>query len=229
MGSVASVATGGLTGLMGLGTGLAAGASGGAGVHAANRAGSEASRGFVEAQRLAREAAEEARGDINRLFPEAITRGQQGFQGALDVFGQTIPGQAGVFQQGNVGAQQQILAGLPQIQNALLGGQVDFSGLQPTQLDMPSFDFARQETPMAREERDRRERLDRFTEALRIGRENAEQQGQQDLTLQGQHQSALDTANFFRDIAQQTAADNRPGVPTIFGQSLSSLLTGRFK
>ena len=41
------------------------------------------------------------------------------------------------FQQGNVGAQQAILSGLPQIQNAILGGNVDLSGLQTFHPQLP--------------------------------------------------------------------------------------------
>jgi len=81
------------------------------------------------------------------LFPAAQQNAQQGFQGALDVFGQSIPAQTGVFQQGNVAAQNQILAGLPQMQNAILGGQVDYSALQPTQLQMPDLSFLQQQLP----------------------------------------------------------------------------------
>ena len=72
---------------------------------------------------------------------------QQGFQGALNVFGQALPQQAQAFQGGNVAAQQQLLAGLPQIQNAILGGNVDLSGLQPFQAQQPTFDFAQQQIP----------------------------------------------------------------------------------
>ena len=89
----------------------------------------------------------EARGDLFKLFPAAQQNAQQGFQGALDVFGQSIPAQTGVFQQGNVAAQNQILAGLPQMQNAILGGQVDYSALQPTQLQMPDLSFLQQQLP----------------------------------------------------------------------------------
>ncbi len=55
---------------------------------------------------------------------------------ALKIFGETMPQQLRTFQEGNVGAQQQLLAGLPQIQNALLGRQVDLSGLQPTNINV---------------------------------------------------------------------------------------------
>jgi len=88
----------------------------------------------------------QARADVQRIFPEAQQQRQLGFQGALDVFGETIPQQLGVFQQGNLAAQQALLGGLPQIQNAILGRPVDFSQFQPQQLRFDSS-FAQQQLP----------------------------------------------------------------------------------
>ncbi len=116
-----------------------------------NVAGNRASGDLNRAQNAARSAttaaAQLARNDVNRLFPEARQSADLGFQGALDVFGQSVPSQANVFQQGNVGAQQQILAGLPQMQNAILGGNVDLSGLQPVSLQ-PNLSFINQQLPI---------------------------------------------------------------------------------
>lgn len=92
-------------------------------------------------------AAEQARGDLSRLFPQARQESNQGFQGALDVFAQSLPAQTQAFQQGNVGAQQQLLAGLPQFQNAILGNQVDFSQMQPFQVQTPDLGFFSQQLP----------------------------------------------------------------------------------
>lgn len=100
-----------------------------------------------QGQAFTREGVEQARQDLFNLFPAAQQNLQQGFQGALDVFGQSLPAQTNVFQQGNVGAQQQLLAGLPQFQNAILGNQVDFSALQPTQLQTPDLGFFQQQLP----------------------------------------------------------------------------------
>ncbi len=88
-----------------------------------------------------------AREDLARLFPQAQQSAQQGFQGALDVFGQSLPAQTDAFQQGNVGAQQAILSGLPQIQNALFGNQVDLSQMQPFQVQQPDLGFFNQTLP----------------------------------------------------------------------------------
>ena len=98
----------------------------------------------ILANRGARKEIEEQAGvakeDVRSIFPVAQESRQQGFQGALDVLGQSVPQQIGAFQQGNVQAQQALLAGLPQIQNAILGNRVDLSGLQPQQVQFdPSF------------------------------------------------------------------------------------------
>ena len=82
---------------------------------------------------------------INRIFPQAQQSAQQGFQGALDVFGSTLPQQANLFQSCNVAAKQALLSGQPQFQNAILGRQVDLSGLQPFQAQPIDFSFANQQ------------------------------------------------------------------------------------
>ena len=86
----------------------------------------------------------QARGDLFNLSPSAEANSQKGYQSALDVFGQFMPQQASTFQQGNVAAQNQILAGMPQAHNALMGGAVDYSQFQPTQLDYDPSMFQQQ-------------------------------------------------------------------------------------
>lgn len=81
------------------------------------------------------------------LFSQARQDLHQGFQGALDVFGQSLPAQTDVFTQGNLGAQQAILSGLPQMQNALFGNQVDLSQLQPFEVQQPDLGFFQQTLP----------------------------------------------------------------------------------
>jgi len=91
-------------------------------------------------QLFIREQAEIARADVIPLFDAAAQNRIQGFQGALDIFGQTIPQQLQTFQQGNVGAQETLLAGQPQFSNALLGLPIDFNALQARQVQFdPSF------------------------------------------------------------------------------------------
>jgi hypothetical protein len=112
----------------------------GKGAQAAQAAENLATREFIKQQ------AEQARGDIFRLIPAAEEARRLGTQGALDIFGQTIPQQAQVFQQGNVGAQRALTQGLPQILAALRGTPVDISQFQPQTLQFdPSF--AQQQVP----------------------------------------------------------------------------------
>lgn len=89
----------------------------------------------------------EAKASVLPLFGQARNDLQQGFQGALDVFSQSLPAQVQAFQGGNVAAQQQLLAGLPQFQNAILGGNIDYSQLQPTQVQTPDLGFFSQRLP----------------------------------------------------------------------------------
>ena len=107
-----------------------------------------------EAQQAANEAAArridastaQARTDILDLFPKSDVARSQGFQGALDVLGPAILSQINATQQGSLGAQQNLLAGLPQFQNAILGGQIDFSALQPSIVE-PQTGFVNQALP----------------------------------------------------------------------------------
>ena len=91
--------------------------------------------------------AAQGREDVTSNMANAQQTANLGFQGALDVFGQSLPAQTDVFQQGNVGAQQAILAGLPQQQNALLGNQIDYSQMQPFEIQQPDTSFFNQTLP----------------------------------------------------------------------------------
>ena len=93
--------------------------------------------------------------DLLDMWPRAEANRNMGYQSALDVFGQTMPQALSTFQQGNVGAQGALLAGLPQIQNAIYGLPTDLSGMQPqaiqydpsyTQQQLPDF-FGAQAPP----------------------------------------------------------------------------------
>lgn len=105
-------------------------------------------KALEQAQTFTREGVAQARGDIMNLFPQAQQNIQQGFQGALDVFGQSLPQQTAAFTGGNVAAQQALLAGLPQQQAAILGGQTALQPLnvQPFQFQ-PDLSFAQQQLP----------------------------------------------------------------------------------
>lgn len=99
-------------------------------------------------EQFIKDQASRSREDALPLFDAAQISREQGFQGALDVFGETIPQQANVFQQGNVGAQQALLTGQQQQQNAILGLPANLSGFQPQALQFDSS-FAQQQLPQA--------------------------------------------------------------------------------
>ena len=64
----------------------------------------------------------------------------------LGLLGGTIPQQLSARQQGNVGAQQQLIGGLPMVQAAIMGQPVNMGALQPTRINY-NTDFARQAAP----------------------------------------------------------------------------------
>lgn len=109
---------------------------------AAKDAAKQQTRALEEAQAITREGIEQARGEIMGLFPTAQQNMLTGASSALDVFNQTAPQQMQLAQQGNVNAQQALLAGLPQMQNALLGNAIDYSGLQAQQQTLPQMNYS---------------------------------------------------------------------------------------
>lgn len=108
----------------------------------ANRASSGAA---AQSNALIREGQAQARQDLFTLFPAAQQSAQQGFQGAADVFRDVVPQQSQIFQQGNINAQNTLLSGLPQQQNAILGGPINNAALQPTTQFQPDFGFLNQQ------------------------------------------------------------------------------------
>ena len=84
---------------------------------------------------MLKEARDTARGDVERLMPEAQVLRGLGAQNAIDIFGSSLPHQFGAFQQGNMDAQQMVMGGLQQQNNAIMGMPVDYSGFQPTQME----------------------------------------------------------------------------------------------
>ena len=111
----------------------------------ADKAADAQKSGQTSAEQRIDAATQQARDDVNKLFPQAQQTAQQGFQQAADVFGSTIPQQAGQFQSGNMAAQQALLAGLPQQHNAILGNPIDYSQFQPYQAAPIDFGFANQQ------------------------------------------------------------------------------------
>lgn len=97
-------------------------------------------------QQFIRDMQAQSRSDVMGLAPGAQQNLNMGMQAGLDVYGQTIPQMFDVFQQGNVGAQNALLAGMPQFQNAILGLPVDYNAFQPQALNY-NTDFAQQQLP----------------------------------------------------------------------------------
>jgi hypothetical protein len=90
--------------------------------------------------------AEQSSGAAQSLFGAADQNRNASLQQALSLLGGTIPQQLSLQQQGNVGAQGQLIGGLPMIQAALMGQPMNMGSLRPTQLSY-NADFARQTLP----------------------------------------------------------------------------------
>jgi len=98
----------------------------------------------------------QAREEAIPLFRQAQENRLLGGQGALDIFGQSIPQQQEQFQEGNVLAQAVQLGGLEQVRNAILGQPVDLSGARPLRIptdtsfipqQLPEFNLGTPQTP----------------------------------------------------------------------------------
>lgn len=114
---------------------------------AAKDAAKQQTRALEQAQDYTREATQQARGDIMDLFPQAQAASNAGYQQALNMFGQAAPQQMQMAQQGNQNAQATLLAGLPQMNNALLGMPVDYSALQQQNVTYDPSLFSQQLPP----------------------------------------------------------------------------------
>lgn len=88
-----------------------------------------------------------ARGDANYLYPQGDYARNQGINAAMALMGQAMPYQMGSFQNGNVAAQNLLLAGMPQYQNAILGMPVNNQALQPYQGALPDSSMYNQRLP----------------------------------------------------------------------------------
>lgn len=80
------------------------------------------------------------------LFGAADTNRNMSLQQILELLGGTIPQQLSAQQQGNMGAQQQLIGGLPMIQAALMGQPVNMAALQPTKINYGTS-WAQQKLP----------------------------------------------------------------------------------
>jgi len=80
------------------------------------------------------------------LYGAADANRNMSLQQILSLLGGTIPQQLSAQQQGNMGAQNQLIGGLPMIQDAIMGRSVNMGALRPTQINY-NTDFARQSLP----------------------------------------------------------------------------------
>ena len=90
--------------------------------------------------------ANESSGAAQSLFGSADANRNMSLQQVLSLLGGTIPQRLQAQQQGNAGAQRQLIGGLPQIQAAIMGQPVNYGAFQPTQLSY-NTDFTRQTLP----------------------------------------------------------------------------------
>ena len=132
LGDAAAPIGAGLGFLAGGPTGAAIGASIGGGL-AQGAAGEEATAAQLAAQEQARQdylaGVNRAQENLMNLFPQASQMLGGGYRDAFNLMQQATPAQMQMAQQGNVNAQQTLLNSLPQMQNAILGGAIDYSAL----------------------------------------------------------------------------------------------------
>ena len=100
-----------------------------------------------QAQDIVREQSDIARTDVNRLFGQQEQNARAGIQTGLDLYGQTIPAQFDQQRQGNLQAQQMLSGGLQQQNNAILGGNIDYSQFQPRQTTPVDMNMFNVQTP----------------------------------------------------------------------------------
>lgn len=93
-------------------------------------------------QTLANQSGQQSR----ELFGAADANRNMALNQILQLLGGTIPQQISAQQQGNLGAQRQLIGGLPMVQAALMGQPVNMGALQPTQINY-NMDWARQTLP----------------------------------------------------------------------------------
>jgi hypothetical protein len=86
-----------------------------------------------------REMRGQSRSDALTLQPVADQVRAQGYQSSIDMLRGATPQQIDLTARGNIAGQEALLAGFPQIQNAILGMPVDMSGLQATDLRTPGM------------------------------------------------------------------------------------------
>jgi hypothetical protein len=94
---------------------------------------SDAERNRAESRRYIDEMAAKTQGQLFSLFQPIQQNNNAAMLAGLDVYKQAFPAAMNSFNQGNMNAQRTFAAGLPQMNAAILGGNLNLSGLQPQQ------------------------------------------------------------------------------------------------
>lgn len=115
--------------------------------NSSRRAADAETRGQDLAAQQVERATREARDAAIPLFESAQQNALAGFRGSLDLLQQIAPQQQQFAQQGNIGARETLLGGQQQFQNAILGGNVDLSGLRRAPLALPGASLFQQQLP----------------------------------------------------------------------------------
>lgn len=97
-------------------------------VNKANEAAAARTQAALSALQPGYQAAQDTR---RQAFDVGTQMRQQGMQQGLGMIGQLYGPTANLQQQGNLAAQRMLLAGLPMQRAAILGGNIDYSQLQP--------------------------------------------------------------------------------------------------
>lgn len=106
---------------------------------ASNSAADKAAKGQDNALAASQAGTNRARTDIMDQFGRADAMQNQAFSDTRNFLAGSLPAQIQPFQSGNIAAQEQLARGLPQIQNAILGNQIDLSGFQPQAVPIPQL------------------------------------------------------------------------------------------
>ena len=113
------------------------------------QAGKQASQELAKGRAALQNILQQTRGDLVGLTQGSRDAISDAVAQSLGIVGQTIPRAGEAFQRGNVGAQQNIISAMPQIQNALLGIPVDYSQFQTTEIPV-DYSWAQQTLPAQR-------------------------------------------------------------------------------
>lgn len=71
----------------------------------------------------------QSRNDLANAYQPSQQAVSQGFQGAMNAFGQAAPQQLNALQGGNMAAQQALMSGMPMYQRALMGLPMDYQAM----------------------------------------------------------------------------------------------------